>query len=244
MINLHFCIKIFVSCVCLIIASVVRAQRNEIDNDRIQSLQVVANGDWLSLPVMELGNGYVDIDFDDMSHEYRRYVYKLEHCEADWTVSEDIFESDYCEGFADGNTIDDVEKSLMTNTLYTHYSLRIPNSRCKPKLSGNYRITIYDDNDDGKEVLRACFFVVEPAARQMGVGLSVSANTDIDINNSHQQVSMKLNYGNLYRVTNPQEQLKTVVLQNSRWDNARWNSKPQFINLDGLIWNHNRDYIF
>ena len=244
MINLHFCIKIFVSCVCLIIASVVRAQRNEIVNDRIQSLQVVANGDWLSLPVMELGNGYVDIDFDDMSHEYRRYVYKLEHCEADWTVSEDIFESDYCEGFADGNTIDDVEKSLMTNTLYTHYSLRIPNSRCKPKLSGNYRITIYDDNDDGKEVLRACFFVVEPAARQMGVGLSVSANTDIDINNSHQQVSMKLNYGNLYRVTNPQEQLKTVVLQNSRWDNARWNAKPQFINLDGLIWNHNRDYIF
>lgn len=244
MINLHFCIKIFVSCVCLIIASVVRAQRNEIINDRIQSLQVVANGDWLSLPVMELGNGYVDIDFDDMSHEYRRYVYKLEHCEADWTVSEDIFESDYCEGFADGNTIDDVEKSLMTNTLYTHYSLRIPNSRCKPKLSGNYRITIYDDNDDGKEVLRACFFVVEPAARQMGVGLSVSANTDIDINNSHQQVSMKLNYGNLYRVTNPQEQLKTVVLQNSRWDNARWNAKPQFINLDGLIWNHNRDYIF
>ena len=244
MINLHFCIKIFVSCVCLIIASVVRAQRNEIVNDRIQSLQVVANGDWLSLPVMELGNGYVDIDFDDMSHEYRRYVYKLEHCEADWTVSEDIFESDYCEGFADGNTIDDVEKSLMTNTLYTHYSLRIPNSRCKPKLSGNYRITIYDDNDDGKEVLRACFFVVEPAARQMGVGLSVSANTDVDINNSHQQVSMKLNYGNLYRVTNPQEQLKTVVLQNSRWDNARWNAKPQFINLDGLIWNHNRDYIF
>ena len=244
MINLHFCIKIFVSCVCLIIASVVRAQRNEIVNDRIQSLQVVANGDWLSLPVMELGNGYIDIDFDDMSHEYRRYVFKLEHCEADWTVSEDIFESDYCEGFADGNTIDDVEKSLMTNTLYTHYSLRIPNSRCKPKLSGNYRITIYDDNDDGKEVLRACFFVVEPAARQMGVGLSVSANTDIDINNSHQQVSMKLNYGNLYRVTNPQEQLKTVVLQNSRWDNARWNAKPQFINLDGLIWNHNRDYIF
>lgn len=244
MINLHFCIKIFVSCICLIIASVVRAQRNEIINDRIQSLQVVTNGDWLSLPVMELGNGYVDIDFDDMSHEYRRYVYKLEHCEADWTVSEDIFESDYCEGFADGNTIDDVEKSLMTNTLYTHYSLRIPNSRCKPKLSGNYRITIYDDNDDGKEVLRACFFVVEPSARQMGVGLSVSANTDIDINNSHQQVSMKLNYGNLYRVTNPQEQLKTVVLQNDRWDNARWNAKPQFINLDGLIWNHNCDYIF
>lgn len=236
--------KIIIAVLCAMSCTIATAQRNEILNDRIQSLQVVANDDWLSLPVMELGNGYVDIDFDDMSHEYRRYVYKLEHCEADWTVSEEIFESDYCEGFADGNTIDDVEKSLMTNTLYTHYSLRIPNSRCKPKLSGNYRLTIYDDNDDGKEVLKACFFVVEPRFRQMGVGLTVTTNTDVDINNSHQQVSMKLNYGNSYRVTNQKEQIKTVVLQNGRWSTARWNANPQYVTLDGLMWDHNRDYIF
>lgn len=236
--------KIIIAVLCAIPCINATAQRNEILNDRIQSLQVVANGDWLSLPVMELGDGYVDINFDDMTHEYRRYVYKLEHCEADWTVSDEIFESDYCEGFTDGNTIDDIEKSLMTNTLYTHYSLRIPNSHCRPKLSGNYRLTIYDDNDDGKEVLKVCFFVVEPRLRQMGVSLGVTSNTDVDINNSHQQVSMKLNYGNSYRVTNQHEQIKTVVLQNGRWSNARWNATPQYVTLDGLMWDHNRDYIF
>lgn len=236
--------RLFLACFFLAVSHGINAQRNEILNDRIQSLQVVANGNWLSLPVMELGNGYVDIDFDDMTHEYRRYVYRLEHCEADWTKSEEIFESDYCEGFADGNTIDNIEKSLMTNTLYTHYSLRIPNPRCKPKLSGNYKLTVYDDNEDGKEVLTACFFVVEPSTRQMGVGMSIYTNTDIDINNSHQQVSMKLNYGNSYRMVNPQEQIKTVVLQNGRWDDARWNANPQYVNIDGLMWDHNRSYIF
>lgn len=241
---IHVYARILMAYVCMASCQVLYAQRNEILNDRIQSLQVVANGDWLSLPVMELGNGYVDIDFDDMSHEYRRYVYRLEHCEADWSVSQEIFDSDYCAGFTDGNTIDDVEKSLMTNTLYTHYSLRIPNERCRPTISGNYKLTVYDDNEDGKEVLTACFFIVEPDEKQMGVGLDISTNTDLDINGSHQQVSMKLNYGNSYRIVNPQEQIKTVVLQNSRWDNARWNAKHQYVNIDGLAWSHNRDYIF
>ena len=49
------------------------AQRHEILNKNIRSLQVVANKDWLALPIMELGNGMLDIDFDDLTHEYHRY---------------------------------------------------------------------------------------------------------------------------------------------------------------------------
>ena len=221
-----------------------RAQRHEILNDRIQSLQVIADDDAMTLPIIELGRGHIDIDFDDMTHEYRRYAYRIDHCEADWTKSEQIFESDYVNGFANGNTIDDVEESVLTNTLYTHYHLRLPNDRCQMKMSGNYRLTVYDDNNEEKPVFTACFMVVEPRHRQMGVGLSVTTNTDIDINNRHQQVSMQLNYGNNYRVTDHSQQLKTVVIQNNRWDDARWNAKPQYVNLDGLAWDHNRNLIF
>lgn len=221
-----------------------RAQRHEILNDRIQSLQVIADDDAMTLPIIELGRGHIDIDFDDMTHEYRRYAYRIDHCEADWKKSEQIFESDYVNGFANGNTIDDVEESVLTNTLYTHYHLRLPNDRCQMKMSGNYRLTVYDDNNEEKPVFTACFMVVEPRHRQMGVGLSVTTNTDIDINNRHQQVSMQLNYGNNYRVTDHSQQLKTVVIQNNRWDDARWNAKPQYVNLDGLAWDHNRNLIF
>lgn len=220
------------------------AQRNIIYNDRIASLQVVAGENWLLPPVIKLNSfsdaNYIHISFDDLTHTYKRYTYTIEHCEADWTTSEELFSSDYVEGFAEGNTIDDVQESLNTNILYNHYSLVIPNEYCKLKLSGNYKVTVYDENADSEPMFTACFMVVEP---QMGVSLNISANTDIDINNSHQQVSMNLNYGGTI-INNHLDQIKTVVTQNQRWDNAKINAKPQYIMPDGLRWEHNRDLIF
>ncbi|MBR5441002.1 MAG: DUF5103 domain-containing protein [Prevotella sp.] len=230
-----------IASVLLSAPTLVFAQRHEILNERIASLQVTAGDDWLSPPVIQLNGGMpICIDFDDLTHEYHRYVYKIEHCEADWTLSESLFASDYIEGFADGLPLDDLEESLNTNVLYTHYRLQIPNERCRIKMSGNYRVTIYDENENDRPMLTACFMVVEPLA---GISLSVTTNTDIDINGRNQQVEMQLSYGSL-NVTDPERQLCTVVTQNNRWDNAVVNSRPQFVMADGLRWSHNRDLIF
>ena len=216
------------------------AQRNEIKSDRIATLQVVAGDDWLSPPVITLGSeDAITISFDDMTHEYHRYAYRIEHCEADWTTSDELFTSDYCEGFNDGNTIEDVKNSINTNILYTHYRLKIPNERCNIKMSGNYRVTIYDDNTS-EEVATACFMVVD---QRVGLQLGATTNTDIDTNGSHQQIEMKINYAGL-RVNNPRQEIKTVVMQNGRWDNAVINAEPQYIMADGLQWTHNKQLIF
>lgn len=228
----------------LILVKNVSAQRNEIYDRGIASLQVVAGQQWLSLPIIKLGshgpNERINISFDDLTHTYHRYVYRIEHCEADWTVSDQLFSSDYIEGFQDGNTIDDIVESINTNTLYTHYSLQIPNEQCSLKMSGNYKLTVYDENDGNRPMFTACFMVIEPA---MGVALDVTTNTDIDINKAHQQVSMQVNYGGI-NVTDPMSQIKTVIMQNRRWDNAKVNPRPQYIMPDGLKWEHNRDMIF
>lgn len=217
------------------------AQRNEILDKNIASLQVVANNDWLSLPIITLNsNDFVNISFDDLTHEYHRYCYKIEHCEADWQTSSALFESDYIDGFASGNTIDDVQESTNTVQLYTHYNISFPNNKCRPKISGNYRVTIYDENDEKHVVCRAYFMIVEPS---MAVQLNVTTNTDIDINGKYQQVEMAVDYGNNI-VSNPQTQIKTVVMQNSRWDNAVINAHPQYIKANGLQWIYCKDYIF
>ena len=217
------------------------AQRNEILDKNIASLQVVANNDWLSLPIITLNsNDFVNISFDDLTHEYHRYCYKIEHCEADWQTSSALFESDYIDGFASGNTIDDVQESTNTVQLYTHYKISFPNNKCRPKISGNYRVTIYDENDEKHVVCRAYFMIVEPS---MGVHLNVTTNTDIDINGKYQQIEMAIDYGNNI-VSNPQTQIKTVVMQNSRWDNAVINARPQYIKANGLQWIHCKDFIF
>lgn len=190
---------------------------------------------------MTLGTDDVlSIGFDELSHTYHRYIYRLEHCEPDWTPSEGLFESDWLEGMND-NVIEDYQNSLNTTVLYTHYQLQIPNEHCRLKMSGNYRLTVIDeDAGDEEAVLVAEFRVVEPL---MNIGITATTNTDIDVNRSHQQIGMTVSYGNL-RVTNWEEQVKTVVMQNWREEDARWDVRPNYVNQQGLGWEHNRALIF
>lgn len=232
--------NIFLSVIFMLSSLPLLAQYNEIYSQQIHSLQVVANDDWLSPPIMTLGgNNRINIDFDDFTHTYHRYIYKVEHCEADWSTSDQIFESDYLEGF-NGNPIDDYAKSLNTTVLYTHYSLTLPNSNCSLKMSGNYRVTVYDNDNNDEKVLAACFMVVQPL---MGVSMDITTNTDIDVNESNQQVGFSVSYGNI-NVTDPAGQICTVVMQNGRWDNCMVNVKPNYITNDKLVWTHNRNLIF
>ena len=237
-------IFIFTYCLACLLPFSAFAQRHEINDENIRSLQVVANQKWMDLPIMVLNDGKISIDFDDLTHTYRRLTYRLEYCEADWKPSVGLFESDVVDGFIAGNTIDDVKESTLTNTLYTHYHLNIPNDKCQPKLSGNYRLYVYDD-DSGSDhpLLTACFMLTEPAESSMGVRLNITTQTDQSINREQQQAEMLIDYGT-YIVSNPQQQIKTVVLQNRNWLDARWNSKPQYVMSNGLRWSHNQDYIF
>lgn len=220
----------------------VSAQQQRTFSSEIRTLQVVAGNRWYDIPIIQLyGQERIHVDFDVMSHQYRRLVYSIEHCEPDWKISSQLFESDYLDGFADGNTIDDVEQSLNTTFNYTHYSFALPNKRCQLKMSGNYRVVIYDDNDSERRPLaQVCFMVEEP---RMGVQLNLRTDTDADIRGRHQQIEATLNYSGM-QVSNPQGEITTVLLQNNRWTTAVWNAQPSYVMPDGLRWQHCRDFIF
>ena len=214
---------------------------NKIYDPQVKSLQAVVNQDWLSPAVMRLGSDDVlNVAFDELSHQYHRYIYKVERCEADWSPSEGLFESEWLEGFND-NTIDDYENSVNTTVAYTHYQFQIPNDRCRLKQSGNYRLHIINEDGDGEDAAVIEFMVTE---QTMNLDLTVSTNTDIDLNASHQQVSMTLGYGGQH-VTDYEDQIQTVVMQNGRVE--RRNVRPTFQSHGGstdLSWTHNRELIF
>ncbi len=213
---------------------------NRIYSPQIKSLTSIVNSDWLNRPIMTLNSDdQLVIGFDELTHDYHRLVYHIEHCEADWTTSTEIFESDWLVGFND-NPIDDYRNSINTTVLYTHYQFCIPNDRCQLKMSGNYRLTVYNEDNDNEKLLEVEFYVVEPL---MAVGIEATTNTDIDNNESHQQLSVSLNYNNI-QVTQPDEQLYTLFMQNWREDNARRNLRPTFVNHTGARWQHNRQLIF
>lgn len=213
---------------------------NSIFVPNVRSLTSIVNGDWMNRPIMELGSSdELLIGFDELSHTYHRFVCHLEHCEWDWTVSDGLFESDWLEGFND-IPIDDYQNSINTTVLYTHYKLAIPNDQCRLKMSGNYRLIVYDEDNDNEKVLQVEFYVVEPL---MNIGIEVTTNTDIDHQVSHQQLSMNILYNDL-RITMLDEQIHTVVMQNWLEGQARMDIRPNYINTRGLGWEHNRALIF
>lgn len=214
--------------------------RHKIVAPNYKSLQVVVNDDWMALPVIGLhSTDVLHISFDELSHEYHRLVYQVEPCNPDWTPCEGLFESDWLQGF-NGQPIEDYENSINTTVLYTHYQFSFPNANTRVKMSGNYRLHIIDEDQDGQEVMTVEFRVVEPLARIL---MQVSTNTDVDLNQSHQQVSMTVQYGGL-RVTNAQEQIQTFVMQNGREDNMKENVKPNYVTVQGQEWQHNKNLIF
>ena len=220
----------------------------------IHTLQTTVNDDWLHDDVITLGtDDWVTISFDHFTHDYHRFIYKIVHCNADWTPS-DLFEVDYMDGF-NNQPIEDYENSLNTTMLYTHYRLNLPNDDIQFKVSGNYRVEIFlDENDDENEensefriqnsgltpVATACFRVVEP---RMGLNASVTTNTDIDTNLSHQQVAFTLNY-TPGEVMDPATEIKPYVYQNNRTDNMVSLVKPIYVSPGRLEYRHNRALIF
>ena len=222
-----------------------QAQSNKVYDPMIHTLQTIVNDDWLHDDVITLGtDDWVTISFDHFTHDYHRFTYKIVHCNADWTPS-DLFEVDYMDGF-NNLPIEDYENSLNTTMLYTHYRLDLPNDDIQFKVSGNYRVEIYldNENDDEKQeekvVAVACFRIVEP---RMGLNVAMTSNTDIDTNLSHQQVSFVVNY-HPTEVVDPATEIKPYVYQNGRTDNHVAQVKPTYVTPGHLEYTHNSALIF
>lgn len=214
------------------------AQENICFSPRIKTLQVKVDGQWGTPPVVLLSRGHgVEVSFDDLQAQHQRYIYTITHCNADWTES-DLLTSEYMTGFSE-QRIDDYEPAMGTEMNYCHYWLTLPNEDTKLLVSGNYRINILEDGED-EPIAQACFSVMEP---RVGVEMSVTTNTDIDTYESHQQVDFAVNYKG-YQVSNPVNEFKYIVQQNRRWDTHVEHLQPTLMQVDRLVFNHNRSLIF
>ena len=212
---------------------------HSIQMPNIKSLQVIANDDFEALPVIKLRSAdRLHISFDELSHDYHRFIYHLEPCNPDWTPNTDLFESEWLQGIND-LPIEDYENSLNTTVLYTHYSFSFPNRQTNVRMSGNYRLHIIDDEAQ-EDAAIVEIRVLEPL---MSVSMDVSANTEIDVNASHQQVSMRLSFNGI-TVTRPDDQIQTFVMQNGREDNMKVNTPPTGRTPQNLQWTHCRQLIF
>lgn len=176
-------------------------------------------------PVLSLQSpNYLILAFDDMEAFTKDFSYKVIHCNADWTPSEDLDPMDYIDGFQE-NRFYESQSSFSTKVPYTHYEIQIPNEDIRLTKSGNYLLKVYRDDNEEDLIITRRFMIVDT---KMKVVPNLRRSAVPPYSLSHQEMTFKIQHAGM-RIGNPSEQIKTAVLQNGRWDNAIINLQPTYI---------------
>lgn len=188
-------------------------------SQNIKSIQLRALGDNVYTAIVPLGT-VLELSFDDLEADGKDYHYKIEHMTHDWKKSR-LLSSQFIDGF-DENTIINVTNSFNTLQGYTHYEVRIPNANTIITKSGNYLISVLDDDDD---ILFTRKFVLYESAATVAIQASRSRNATTL--NTQQTIEFSVNYPNL-RINNPQQEINVALLKNENWNETITNLQPTF----------------
>jgi hypothetical protein len=212
---------------------------NKVFKDDIKSVQMFREGFELSNPVIQLNeDARLILKFDDLSGKVKNYYYTVIHCDAAWNESF-IRQNDYLEGFPE-NPLQDYARSFNTTFSFINYYLEIPNDKIRLKVSGNYILLVFEDNNKEKLVLSHRFYVTESL---VNIEATVRRATTDAFKGENQEVDFTLFHEKL-RIDNPRDEVKVVVMQNNRWDNAIRNLKPLFIQQNRLIYDYDKENVF
>lgn len=212
---------------------------NFIYKPSIHTVLLHKEGFELSPPIIELNtDDRLLLSFDDFSDDIKEYFYTVIHCDADWKPSE-ILPSEYISGFTEVKIMD-YKFSVNTVQKYIHYQSSFPNENFKITKSGNYILMIYENPKPDSIVLTRRFMVYEP---RISIDIKVKRPTNVDYHDTKQEVDFEINYQGL-TITDPFSEIKVVVMQNNRNDNAIQNLKPSFIRPNHLIYDYQEENTF
>jgi hypothetical protein len=204
----------------------------------IKTVQLYKEGWEFSYPILELNDTKtLLLSFDDLDAKYKNYNYLVVHCNADWMPSR-ISYSDYMDGFYQ-NPLTQYEMSVSTHIPYCHYTIRIPNENLRLKLSGNYILLVYEENDD-KPVIMKRFVVVDNRVRIIP---EVSRPVLPVYQNNYQEIDFNILYPD-FPIDNPYQTLKIIVVKNNQWKFSITDLKPLFIRSSELVYsNQDKDIV-
>jgi hypothetical protein len=200
--------------------------------NNIRTVRLYNYGNQLSLPVINLNSSdQVELHFDDMDADVKYYYYTYQLCNNDWTPV-NLSQFDYIKGFTQLR-ISLYRFSSIALTRYTHYQAVIPDRSSYPTRSGNYILKVYLNGDTSQLVFTKRLMVVENKAAILA---RITQPYAPDLFQTHQRVQFTVAIKGL-DAFNAGQQIKVVILQNYRWDNALKNMAPTFIRGTSLEYN-------
>lgn len=198
----------------------------------IKTVQLRETSYELAPAIIEFGTDQkLELSFDDLDGGFKNYNYTLIHCDANWTPT-DFVQTEYLSGFFEDNISN---YTYSTNTLqsYTHYKVNFPNNNMNFTKTGNYIVLVYELNKE-TPVLSKRFMVYQNLVTVAG---NVHQASSSDAYFNKQEVDFNI-YHSTYNLSNPFADMKVVITQNNRWDNALYNMKPMFTKQNELTFDY------
>ena len=188
------------------------------------------------VPFFRLGEVF-ELQFDDLYGDESDYYYTITQYNYDWSQPTNLAKNEYLSGM-DNQRIITYENSFNTLQLYSHYKQRFPNQFNQITKSGNYIISVL--NDENEIVFSRRFIIYEELVAS---GILIRRSRDFEGRAGKHNVELSINYGN-YLLQNPIENVKVTLLQNADWKNSIFNVKPQYTLGTELLYKYNKETQF
>lgn len=212
---------------------------DSIYKSNIKTVRLYNYGNQLSLPILNLNtNDQVELHFDDLDAGIKYYYYTYQLCDREWKII-NLSPFDYLKGFTQ-TRINNYRFSSIAFTRYTHYQAILPDRSSYPIKSGNYLLKVYVDGDTSKVAFTKRLLVVD---NKSTISARITQPFSPQYFRTHQRLEFNVNVNGLNTFSAAQ-QVKVVILQNNRWDNAATNIVPAFVRGNSLEYNTENNLIF
>jgi hypothetical protein len=212
---------------------------DEIRSTTIHSIKLFRQGNQTSMPVIALNSvEQLELHFDDFQTSSKSYYYTYQLCDANW-VPANLSQMDFIKGFSQ-NRITQYRFSAIAFTRYVHYQIALPALNCMPSKAGNYILKVFTNGDTSNLAFSRRMMVVEDKIK---IAAQMQQPFTQELFKTHQKIIFKVNFGSL-DVFNPAQQIRVVVVQNYRWDNAQTATNPTFIRGKEFEYSSEENFIF
>lgn len=200
----------------------------------IKTISLVQSGQ-NALPIFRLGDSF-QLQFDDLNATEDNYYYIIKHYDYDWKPSQ-LSRNEYLIGF-DDQRIMDYTNSFNALQIYSHYRVSFPNKNTQLKVSGNYIISVVDENRD--VVFSRKIIIYEDL---VSVPMQIKRARDVRQIEKKQNIDFSIKTS-AFTFQNPLQNIKVLLMQNGKFNNAITNIKPMYTIGNDLIYKYDTETQF
>ena len=191
----------------------------------------------MSLPIINLNSEEkLELRFDDLTTNISNFFVTIEHFDSNWKKS-NLLKSEYVEGFIKDEIIN-YDYSFNTLQEYIHYNYIFPSENLKPTISGNYKLKVFDNYGD--TIFSRKFMVLE---KKINLDVNIKKATLSQDRKIKHEIDFIINHKN-FDIVDPFSQVKVIIKQNNKDDNAITDLKPMYIRNSTLIYDFNEENTF